>query len=111
MSRSRFACENCGSSNVRRSHRHSGLEYLRALSGEYPLRCEDCQHRFCANILMLSQMAFARCPQCLSFALSTWDPKQYRIPRWRRLLLRLGAHRYRCQVCRVNFVSFRLAKG
>lgn len=111
MRRSRFFCEQCGSANVRRSHSKSSQDFFRMALGQYPLRCEDCQHRFWVDILLLSQARFARCPQCLSFKLTSWDPKQYRIPRWRKLLLRLGARRYRCNVCRVNFVSFRGCKA
>ena len=107
MNRSRFVCEQCGSANVRRSQEQSRLDILRMPLGQYPLRCLDCQHRFWVNIFLFSKLRFARCPQCLNFTLTTWDPKQYHIPRWRKLLLRLGAHRYRCKICRVNFISFR----
>ncbi len=39
--------------------------------------------------------------------LSRWSEDDYYVPLARRILLRLGAHPYRCEYCRVNFVSFR----
>lgn len=39
--------------------------------------------------------------------LSRWAEDDYYVPLFRRILLRIGAHPYRCEYCRVNFVSFR----
>ena len=82
---------------------------MRKALGGYPLRCQDCEHRFWVSILMFSKIPFAKCPLCLGFTLTTWDPKQYRLSRWRKLMLKMGAHRYRCNRCRFNFASFRPA--
>jgi hypothetical protein len=106
MRLSSFTCENCGSSNLRRSRRRSTANALRMLFGSYRLRCLDCDKRFSVNLL-LSKAAVAKCPRCLNIKLDTWDTKHYRIPRWKKLLINLGARRYRCNSCRYNFVSFR----
>jgi hypothetical protein len=42
--------------------------------------------------------------------LSRWSRNDYRVPFFRGLLLSLGASPYRCEYCRVNFVSFRRRK-
>ena len=110
MRQSRFVCERCGSKDVRRSHATSNADSLKMLVGQYPLRCQNCQHRFWANILLLSEWRYARCPACLSFQLTTWDLKHYNIPTYRKVLMKLGARRFRCNPCRLNFVSFRVAK-
>ena len=39
--------------------------------------------------------------------LAHWSQEDYHVPLLRRLLLKIGAHPYRCAYCRVNFVSFR----
>jgi uncharacterized paraquat-inducible protein A len=78
-----------------------------ALLGNCPLRCNDCHARFSVNLLLLSKAGTAKCPRCLNIRLNTWDTKHYQISRWKKLLLALGAHRYRCNPCRYNFVSFR----
>jgi hypothetical protein len=106
MRLSSFTCNHCGSSNLRRSRRHSTLDALRMLFGNYRLRCLDCDHRFSANLL-LSKAVVAKCPRCLNIKLATWDPQHYRIPGWKKFLIALGGHRYRCNSCRYNFVSFR----
>ncbi len=42
--------------------------------------------------------------------LSRWSRNDYRVSFFRGLLLRLGASPYRCEYCRVNFISFRRRK-
>ena len=42
--------------------------------------------------------------------LSRWNKEDYRVSFFRSLLLNLGANPYRCEYCRVNFVSFRKRK-
>jgi hypothetical protein len=106
MRLSSFTCDHCGSSDLRRSRRHSTADMLRMLFGNYRLRCNDCGNRFSVNLLF-SNAAAAKCPRCLNIKLDTWNPKHYRIPRWKKLLIALGAHRYRCNSCRYNFTSFR----
>jgi hypothetical protein len=39
--------------------------------------------------------------------LSTWDPSYYRSSLWMQIRQWLGAHRWRCEACRNNFVSWR----
>jgi predicted RNA-binding Zn-ribbon protein involved in translation (DUF1610 family) len=106
MRLSSFACANCGSSNLRRSRRHSTLDVVQMLFGNYRLRCLDCNQRFSVNLLF-SKAVIAKCPRCLNIKLDTWDPKHYRVPLLKKLLIALGGHRYRCNSCRYNFVSFR----
>lgn len=53
---------------------------------------------------------YAKCPRCYRMELSTWSEQHY-VPRTRVIfLLRLGATPYRCEFCRLNFVSFRACK-
>ena len=42
--------------------------------------------------------------------LARWSREDYRISFFRSLMLGLGAKPYRCEYCRVNFVSFRRRK-
>lgn len=107
MRLSSFTCENCGSSNLRRSRRQTAADLLLMAFGSCPLRCNDCGARFSVNLLLLSQAGKAKCPRCLNVRLDTWDTRHYRVPAWKKFLLALGAHRYRCNPCRYNFVSFR----
>ena len=107
MKLSSFCCSRCGSRRVRRSQRNSFAEHLRTLLGQYPIRCDECGARSLVDILMPSKLLVAKCPLCLEMHLSTWDVTHYRIPSWKRLLLKLGASRYRCNACRYNFVSFK----
>jgi len=75
--------------------------------GTYPFRCLDCDGRFYANVLLLSRLAYAKCPKCLGLELTNWQKKNYRLSTLKRLLITFGARRYRCGTCRHNFVSFR----
>lgn len=108
MKPSLFRCESCGSARVKQSQRRTSLQYARMLFGDYQLHCLDCNRRFHVNILLVSKILHAKCPKCLGMKLDRWDPKHYHVPRWKTLLISLGAHRYRCTRCRFNFVSFRL---
>lgn len=56
---------------------------------------------------MFSALMTAKCPKCLRTELLTWPEKFYRPTLWRRIQYTLGAHRYRCEACRYNFISFR----
>ncbi len=55
-------------------------------------------------------MRFARCPRCWRLDLSRWSLEDYHVSFFSSLLLNLGANPYRCEYCRVNFVSFRKRK-
>lgn len=42
--------------------------------------------------------------------LNSWTGKNYIPPFWVRVRIRLGAKRFRCEYCRLNFASFRPRK-
>jgi Zn ribbon nucleic-acid-binding protein len=74
------------------------------------LRCRNCRARFTAQVWRLSNVAYARCPKCFKMDLSVWEERHYVGPAYKILMLRLGAHPYRCEYCRLNFVAFRRRK-
>jgi len=39
--------------------------------------------------------------------LALWSIKDAHVTAWKAFLLRLGAKPFRCEYCRINFVSFR----
>jgi len=100
-------CDYCGSAHLRRSRRQSKAELLKMAIGTYPFRCLDCSGRFSVNVLLLSRLAFAKCPKCLGLDLTNWPRKGYHISLAKKVMLTFGARRYRCATCRCNFVSFR----
>ncbi|MCU1291963.1 MAG: hypothetical protein JWP08_813 [Bryobacterales bacterium] len=102
-----LSCPNCGSENLRRSKRQSLGEIGKMLLGAYPFRCLKCGSRFWMSIWLFSKLATAKCPKCLRTDLVTWPEKYYRPTFWRRVEYTLGAHCYRCNACRCNFISFR----
>jgi hypothetical protein len=85
-------------------------ERLLSVVGTYPVRCEECGHRFYDSVLRLTDILFARCPKCYRMDLSTWELKYYSPTRWSLIQLAMGGRRLRCEACRCNFVSFRLTK-
>jgi hypothetical protein len=100
-------CPACGSRNIRGSYARGVKERLLSIMGWMPFRCRQCEVRFTAFIWDLMRWRFARCPRCLRTKLSTWSETHYIAPQRTLLLLRLGAHPYRCEFCRCNFASFR----
>lgn len=100
-------CDYCGGAHLRRSRRQSKSELLKMAIGAYPFRCLDCNGRFPVNVLLLSRLAYAKCPKCLGQQLTTWHMKRYHVSVIKKLMLTFGARRYRCAKCRYNFVSFR----
>lgn len=106
MKISSFSCRHCGSSDIRRARGRSVHEFARMTIGTYPFRCLACSQRFSANLLSLATLLHAKCPRCLRFQLTTWPVNRYRLGLWQKMLIRFGAHRYRCQACRCNFLSF-----
>lgn len=42
--------------------------------------------------------------------MSRWSTEDYHAGVWTKLLLALGGSPYRCEYCRINFVSFRRLK-
>ena len=103
-------CPKCGSRNLRFSRSRVLSEKLKKLLGIHALRCRDCHTRFVDRTWRLSDVAFARCPKCWRMDLSHWSKKDFHAPGYMSLALRLGAHPYRCEYCRYNFVSFRQRK-
>jgi endogenous inhibitor of DNA gyrase (YacG/DUF329 family) len=80
------------------------------LIGIIQVRCADCDTRFTENLWQIGNWRYARCPRCYRLDLGTWSESHYIVPWNTRLLLALGAKRYRCEVCRCNFASFRRLK-
>ncbi|SRR5579875_2550153 len=103
------SCDFCGSTHLRRSRWQSKSEMLKMAIGTYPFRCMDCNGRFFVNVLLLSRLAYAKCPKCLGWELTNWPRRAYHIGLAKKLALTFGARRYRCLNCRYNFVSFRPA--
>lgn len=74
------------------------------------LRCQDCKTRFVARTFVLSDLKWARCPRCERMDLNSWTGKSYEPPFWTETKITLGAKRWRCEYCRINFASFRPRK-
>src|SRR6201999_3796930 len=75
-----------------------------------PLRCLDCKHRFVERTLKWSDLKYARCPVCLRQDLNAWSGKTYEPPFWMAVKISFGGKRWRCEYCRLNFVSLRNRK-
>jgi hypothetical protein len=103
-------CPACGSTHIRVRRARSLLDDLLALRGTFPAHCDNCSARFRVRDVELSSAKYAHCPRCLRQDLSTWDLRHYHATLWMQIRMLLGAHRWRCEVCRCNFVSFRPRK-
>ena len=101
------SCPDCGSRYLHVSRRRSLREKLRNLVGISPLRCGDCGVRFVARTWSLSVFTHSRCPKCLRMDLNVCTEQQYWPGAFTKLLIKLGAHQWRCEYCRYNFVDFR----
>ena len=76
-----------------------------------PLRCLDCNKRFVGRTLIWQDLLYARCPMCLRMDLNGWTGKTYTDPPfWVAFKVGLGACKWRCEYCRLNFASFRRRK-
>lgn len=105
------ACPRCGSRYLRPARARSFGEMLGKLRFVSPLRCLDCNKRFIGRTLVWHDLFYARCPICLRMDLNGWTGKTYTDPPfWVALKVRLGARRWRCEYCRLNFASFRKRK-
>jgi hypothetical protein len=104
------ACPKCGSRNLRYAHLRGTSEHLWSWFGIRPLRCRICYCRFIERTWRISSIRFARCPRCWRLDLSRWNRDDYHVSFFKGLLLNLGGNPYRCEYCRVNFVSFRKRK-
>ena len=101
------SCPSCGSRDLRLERCRTFPEKLRDLAGISPLRCADCGTRFVARTWEPSVFLYSRCPKCLRMDLNTWTEKQFWPGAFTELMLKLGAHPWRCEYCRHNFVDFR----
>lgn len=102
-----LACPYCGSRHLRYAHRRNLSERLWSWVGVRPLRCRDCRKRFVGRTWRLSSTRYARCPNCWRMDLNIWSIQDHTPTAAQLALLRLGARPYRCEYCRINFVSFR----
>jgi hypothetical protein len=86
-------------------------EQLGLLRLESPLRCLHCKERFFAPMIVWSDLRFAKCPFCRRMDLNGWTGKTYTNPPfWVAFKVQLGARKWRCEYCRLNFASFRKRK-
>jgi DNA-directed RNA polymerase subunit RPC12/RpoP len=104
------SCPECGSRFLKTLPVRTWREKWRDLTGVSPLRCGDCGAEFVARVWDLSVLVYARCPKCLRMDLNFWTDEQYWPSSFMKLRIAWGAHRYRCEYCRHNFVSFRPLK-
>ncbi len=105
------ACPKCGSRYLRPSRARDFSEQMGQLRFNTPLRCLDCNKRFIGRTLIWDDLFFARCPVCLRMDLNGWTGKTYTNPPfWVAFKVGLGARKWRCEYCRLNFASFRPRK-
>ena len=102
-----FECPECGSADLRYARLHGFREHALVILGIRPLRCRECRSRFAMRTWSLRGFFYAHCPRCWRRDLSRWSEDFYDVPLRRRFAIALGAHKLRCEYCRVNFVSFR----
>ena len=105
-----LSCPKCGSRYLRPAHYRNLRERLNALRFILPLRCKDCRTRFVAQTIIFKDFAFARCPGCDRMDLNGWTGKTFKPEGWLKLKVFLGAKKWRCEYCRINFASFRKRK-
>lgn len=103
-------CPSCGSKRVRHSQVQGVGEWIATLLGRPMLRCKDCQRRFTADVWVLGDLRYARCPRCYRLDLTSWSPEHYFARGWVKVLLMFGARRLRCDYCRHNFAGYRPRK-
>lgn len=91
-----------------RNESHRGLrELLLAALGFFAFTCRDCSHRFLDRPYDIASVVHAKCPRCFRMDLTIWDPSKYHTSWIQDVSLWLGAHAWRCDPCRTNFVSWR----
>jgi predicted Zn-ribbon and HTH transcriptional regulator len=105
-----LACPKCGSRNLRPAHYRNNDERMNALRFIAPLRCKDCRTRFVSKTIFLNELFYARCPKCDRMDLNGWTGKTHQPRGWTAVKVALGAHKWRCEYCRMNFASFRNRK-
>lgn len=85
-------------------------ELALTLFGLYAFRCGNCGRKFLSRPMGVGGSVYAKCPRCYRMDLTTWDQKYYRASFWESFKTWFGAHRWRCEPCRTNFVSWRPRK-
>lgn len=104
------SCPQCGSRFLDLVKARTLAERWAGLQGVHKLRCFDCRHQFTASTLILEDFKYARCPKCLRMDLNLWSEKDFEPTRSSSFWIALGARKYRCEYCRLNFTSFRRRK-
>lgn len=105
------ACPKCGSRYLRPSRTRNASEQIGTLRLLSPFRCLDCKERFFAPSFVWADLFHARCPRCHRMDLNGWTGKTYTNPPfWVAVKVALGARKFRCEYCRLNFASFRRRK-
>ena len=107
MNHPHFRCAACGSHSIRRSYTWKLSDLPAMAVGSYPFRCLECRQLSWINVWLHSKSKFAKCPDCLSpnVVPRTHEPQKPGF--WKRLLLSMGAKRYRCRMCHRRFMTFR----
>ena len=105
-----LTCPNCGSRNLRPARYENSAERTKALLFVSPLRCKDCRLRFISRTVFLEDFLYARCPKCDRMDLNGWTGKTYKATGWTHFKVSMGANKWRCEYCRINFASFRERK-
>jgi hypothetical protein len=105
-----LACPQCGSRNLRPAHVRNVRERIKAARFISPLRCKDCRTRFVSRTIFPEDLFFAHCPKCSRMDLNGWTGKTFTATGWLSVKVWFGAHKWRCEYCRLNFASFRRRK-
>jgi DNA-directed RNA polymerase subunit RPC12/RpoP len=103
-------CPHCGSRVLNFSHIKNRKEALLIFRAMRPMRCRDCKTRFVGPIFTLAEHWYAHCPKCYRLDLNYWGKEHWSAGWWINLRIALGAKRYRCEYCRINFASNRPRK-
>jgi hypothetical protein len=105
-----LSCPTCGSRNLRPAHYRDTRERINLLRFLAPLRCKDCRTRFVSRTFFVKDLFYAHCPGCRRMDLNGWTGKTYYPAGWMAVKVFLGAYKWRCEYCRLNFASFRKRK-
>src|SRR5579864_8484564 len=105
-----LACPKCGSRFLRPARYRNLRERLNALLFISPLRCKDCRTRFVTRTVVPEDLLYAHCPKCDRMDLNGWSTRTFTPEGWLVIKINFGAHKWRCEYCRVNFASFRKRK-
>ena len=101
-----MTCPVCKSKDARRSRRQNIPDYLFSAFGVYPWRCRNCETRFYARLMTLSDSLHAHCPICGNHELKRISPEHVNTPLaflWRMTSIPA----YRCEPCRYKYFSIR----